>query len=251
MCLLSSCLRLWWAAATECQGLLALTAQAPAPSTDTLLQSFRWRSIGPANIGGRIDEIAVVERDTRIIFKGFATGGLFRSTNNGITWQQVFDTHETSSVGSVAVSQSNPDIVWVATGEANNRQSSSFGDGVYKSVDGGLTFRHMGLRETETVNRLVIHPTNPDIVWVAAGGGLFAPGPDRGIYKTTDGGATWRKVAYVDEDTGFTEIVVNLSDPDILFAASYQRRRTPGDSWGAAPGAASGSPWTGGRRGSA
>jgi photosystem II stability/assembly factor-like uncharacterized protein len=210
-------------------GTAALMAQTSTPSTDALLQSFRWRSIGPANIGGRIDEIAVVERDTRIIFKGFATGGLFRSTNNGITWEAVFDTHGTSSVGSVAVSQSDPDIVWVATGEANNRQSSSFGDGVYKSTDGGRTFRHMGLRETETVNRLIIHPTNPDIVWVAAGGRLFAPSPDRGIYKTTDGGATWRQVAYVDEDTGFTEIVVNLSDPDILFAASYQRRRT---SWG-------------------
>jgi photosystem II stability/assembly factor-like uncharacterized protein len=214
---------------TLARGSAGMPGQEAIPATDALLQGFRWRSIGPANIGGRIDEIAVVEQDTRIIFKGFATGGLFRTTNNGVTWEQVFEGHGTSSIGSVAVSQSNPDIVWVATGEANNRQSSSFGDGVYKSVDGGLTFRHMGLRETQSVNRLVIHPTDPDIVWVAAGGGLFAPSPDRGIFKTTDGGASWRKVAYVDEDTGFTEIVVNHSNPDILFAASYQRRRT---SWG-------------------
>jgi photosystem II stability/assembly factor-like uncharacterized protein len=200
---------------------------------DPLLRTFQWRSIGPANIGGRIDEIAVVERDTRIIYKGFATGGLFRTVNNGITWEPVFDTYGTASVGAVAVSQANPDIVWVATGEANNRQSSSFGDGVYKSTDGGRTFTHMGLRETESVNRIVIHPTNPDVVFVAAGGRLFAPNPERGIYKTTDGGRTWRRVGYVDDDTGFTELVINLSNPDILFAASYQRRRLP---WGFAGG---------------
>src|SRR5688500_8937110 len=130
-----------------------------------------------------------------------------------------------STIGHNAIHPTNPDIVYVGTGEANNRQSSSFGDGMYKTTDGGKTFTHIGLRETQTIARVVIDPKNPDIVYVAALGHLFGPNPDRGIYKTTDGGRTWVKVKYVDENTGFTDLAIDASNSNVLYAASYQRRR--------------------------
>ena len=166
-------------------------------ATDPLLRGFRWRSIGPAGQGGRVDDIAVSEQDPRIIYVGFATGGLWKSVNNGVTFQPIFDTFPVSSVADVALAPSNHDIVYVGTGEANNRQSSSFGAGVYKSTDGGKTFNEIGLRETQSISRIVVHPTNPDIVWVAANGQLFGANPERGVFKSTDGGRTFRKVLFV------------------------------------------------------
>jgi len=191
-----------------------------------LLQGFRWRSIGPVGQGGRVDDIAVQAGNPKTYFVGFATGGLWKTTNNGTTFRPVFDTYGTHSVGAVAIAPSDPDVVYVGTGEANNRQSSSFGDGVYKSTDGGETFTHVGLRETQSIARLIVHPDDPDTVWLAANGHLFGANPERGVYKSSDGGATWRKVLYVDEDTGATDLVMRPGDPDVLFAATYQRRRT-------------------------
>jgi hypothetical protein len=136
-------------------------------SQDPMLKRFVWRGIGPASMGGRIDDFAVVESNPYIIYVGFATGGVWKSINNGTTWQPIFDIYSTSSIGDIAVAQSNPDIVWVGTGEANNRQSSSFGDGVYKSIDGGKTFKHMGLRESQSIPRIVIDPKDPNTVYVA------------------------------------------------------------------------------------
>ncbi len=206
------------------------------PASNPLFRGLRWREIGPITMGGRVDEIAVVESDPRVFYVGFATGGLWKTVNAGTTFHPVFDSYGTSSIGSVAVSQSNPELVWVGTGEANNRQSSSFGDGVYRSTDGGETFTHVGLRETESIHRVILHPTDPDIVYVAAVGHLFEPNRERGVFRTTDGGRTWEHVLFVDEDTGATDLVMHPEDPDVLFAATYQRRRTRWGFNGGGPG---------------
>src|SRR3954467_3883148 len=155
-------------------------------------------------MGGRIDDIAVVEKNPYIIYIGFATGGVWKSVNNGTTFTPIFDTYSTASIGDIAISQSDPNIVWVGTGEANNRQSASFGDGIYKSTDAGKTFAKMGLQDSQTIARIVIDPKDPNIVYVAVLGHLFGPNKERGIYKTTDGGKTWQNVKFIDQDTGFT-----------------------------------------------
>jgi photosystem II stability/assembly factor-like uncharacterized protein len=198
-------------------------------SEDPLLRRFVWRSIGPASMGGRIDDIAVVESNPYVMYVGFATGGLWKTLNNGTTFQPIFDTYSNASIGDIAIAPSNPDIVWVGTGEANNRQSSTYGDGIYKSTDAGKTFTHMGLRDSQTIARIVIDPKDPNIVYVAVLGHLFGPNKDRGIFKTTDGGKTWNNVKFIDEDTGFTDLVMDPADTKTLYAASYQRRRT---AWG-------------------
>ncbi len=198
-------------------------------STDPMLKRFVWRGIGPASMGGRIDDIAVVESNPYIYYVGFATGGVWKTVNNGTTFQSVFDTYSTASIGDIAIAPSNPDIVWVGTGEANNRQSSSFGDGIYKSNDAGKTFTKMGLENTQTIARIVIDPKDANIVYAAVLGHLFGPNKDRGVYKTTDGGKTWNNVKFIDEDTGFADLVMDATDSKTLYAASYQRRRT---SWG-------------------
>jgi hypothetical protein len=195
-------------------------------SANPLLSSFRFRSIGPASMGGRIDDIAVSESDPNIIYIGYAVGGVFKSENNGVTFEPVFQNYGTASIGDIAIHPTNPNIVYVGTGEPNNRQTTSFGDGIYKTTDGGKTFTNMGLKETQTIARIVIDPKNPETVYVASPGHLFGPNPDRGIYKTTSGGKTWSKIKYIDEDTGFTDIALDPSNPNIIYAASYQRRRS-------------------------
>ncbi len=224
----------------------AILAQAPPQppvlpppvnqTDDPILKPFVWRSIGPANMGGRVDDIAVVESNPSIIYIGFATGGLWKSTNNGTTWTSLFEKYPVSSIGDIAIATSNPDVLYVGTGEPNNRQSSSFGAGVYKSIDAGKTFEYVGLKETQSIARIVVHPKNPDIAYVAAVGHLFGPNQERGVFKTTDGGKTWTNTKFVDENTGFTDIVMDPSNPNVLIAASYQRRRTPWGFNGGGPG---------------
>ncbi len=194
-------------------------------SDDPVLRAFSWRSVGPFGQGGRVDDLAVHPWNPHTYFVGFATGGLWKTTNNGTTFRPVFDSYGTHSVGDIAISPADPDIVWVGTGEPNNRQSSSFGDGIYLSADGGETFTHMGLRATQTISRVIAHPTDAGVAWVAANGHLFGANPERGVFKTVDRGRTWNHVLRVDDDTGATDLVLT-SDPDILFAATYQRRRT-------------------------
>ena len=176
-----------------------------------------------------MSNIAAVETNPTSFISGFATGGVWKSTNNGTTFQPIFETYSTASIGDIAIAPSDPNIVWVGTGEANNRQSSSFGDGIYKSTDAGKTFKKMGLEDSQTIARIVIDPKDPNVVYVAVLGHLFGPNKERGIYKTVDGGKTWTNVKFIDEDTGFTDLVIDHSDPKTLYAASYQRRRT---SWG-------------------
>ena len=207
-------------------------------SSNPLLANFRFRSIGPASMGGRIDDIAVYEKDPRIIWVGYAVGGVFKSVNAGTSFVPVFETYGSASIGDIAVDQTNPNVVWIGTGEPNNRQTSSFGDGIYKTTDGGKTFENMGLRETQTIARIVIDPKHSDVVYVASPGHLFGPNPERGIYKTTDGGKTWAKIKYIDENTGFTDLAIDPSNSNILYAASYQRRRTGCCFNGGGPGSA-------------
>ena len=192
---------------------------------DPVLAPFRFRSIGPASMGGRIDDVEAAPSDPSIIYIGYAVGGLWKSANNGTTWTPVFDTYATASIGDLAIHPTNPNIVYVGTGEANNRQTSSFGDGMYKTTDGGRTFQHIGLRETQTIAKVIIDYKSPDTIYVAALGHLFGPNPDRGLYKTTDGGRNWNQVKFIDDDTGFTDLAIDPSNSSILYAASYQRRR--------------------------
>ncbi|RMF41197.1 MAG: PDZ domain-containing protein, partial [Planctomycetota bacterium] len=186
---------------------------------------FRWRSIGPANMGGRITSLAVYEADPNTWWAATASGGLLKTTNNGITFEHQFDRQATVSIGDVQVCQSDPNIVWVGTGEANPRNSVSWGDGVYKSTDGGKTWKNMGLRKIFQTGRIAIHPTNPDIVFVGALGRLWGSNPERGLYKTTDGGKSWKRVLFVDEQTGVIDVQINPADPSIVLAATYVRRR--------------------------
>ncbi|HEY2013052.1 MAG TPA: hypothetical protein VGH38_06090 [Bryobacteraceae bacterium] len=213
----------------------ALGLTQAAPKAD-LLKALKFREIGPANMGGRIDDFAVVESNTNIVYAATASGGVWKSVNSGISWKPVFDDQPVSSIGDVTVSQSEPDVVWVGTGEANNRQSSSWGNGVYKSADGGKSWTHMGLRDTWHIPRIVIHPATANVVYVAAQGKLWGPNEERGVFKTTDGGKTWSKVLYINPDTGVTDLVMDPMNPDTLYAAAYQRRRTAFGFNGGGPG---------------
>ena len=195
-------------------------------STDPLLKSFRFRNIGPASMGGRLHDIEVSESNPSVIYLGYAVGGIWKSENNGTSFTPVFDTYEVASFGDLAIHPTNPNIVYAGTGESNNRQTSSFGGGMYKTIDGGKTWQLQGLRETQSIARVVIDPKNPETVYAAVVGPLFGPSEERGIYKTTNGGGTWTKIKYIDENTGFTDIAIDRSNPNVLYAASYQRRRT-------------------------
>jgi photosystem II stability/assembly factor-like uncharacterized protein len=197
------------------------------------LNGFSWRSIGPAATGGRISDIAVarpVAGRPAELYVGTASGGIFKSTNEGVSWFPVFDrTGGMMSIGALAVAPSSPAIVWAGSGEANNRQSSSWGDGVYRSADGGVTWQRAGLADTRHIGRIAIHPTDPNVVYVAAVGHLWGPNDERGVFKTVDGGATWKKVLYRDPNTGANDIAMDPRDPNLLYAAMYQRQRK---AWG-------------------
>ena len=187
-------------------------------------------------MSGRIADLAVYEANPAIFYVGTAHGGVWKTTNDGTTFEAQFQDQGLISIGDVTVSQSNPDLVWVGTGESNNRQSTSWGDGVYKSTDGGKTYTNMGLKTSRFINRIVIDPRNNDVVFVAATGSLWGPGGERGIYKTTDGGKTWKQTLKVDDDTGANDLVMDATNNQVLYASMYQRRRTPCCMNGGGPG---------------
>jgi len=198
--------------------------QAPQLTSD-MLGGLRLRSIGPALMSGRFVDIEGIASDPFMFYVASATGGVFRTRNNGVTWEAVFENEATHSVGDIAVFQPNPDIIWVGTGERANRQSSGWGDGVYKSTDAGATWTNVGLRDSLHIGRIVTHPSDPDTVWVAAAGHLWGPNEERGLYKTSDGGRTWERLLYIDENTGVIDVAIHPSDTDTIWAAAYQRQR--------------------------
>ncbi len=209
------------------EGLVGVARQGapPAPAAGPF-DSLHFRPIGPASMSGRISDIAAYEANPAVFYVGTAHGGVWKTTNAGTTFTAQLQDQGLLSIGAVAVSQSNPDLVWAGTGESNNRQSTSWGDGVYKSTDGGKTYTNVGLRTSRAINRIVIDPRNTEIVFVAATGSLFGPGGERGVFKTTDGGRTWRQVLKVDDDTGANDLVMDAANNQVLYASTYQRRRT-------------------------
>jgi len=211
-------------------GLSLVTGRAeqtpPASTSDTPFDALHFRSIGPASMSGRIADLAVYDANPSIYYVGTAHGGVWKTTNNGTTFEAQLQDQGSLSIGDVTISQSNPDLVWVGTGESNNRQSTSWGDGVYKSTDGGRTYTNVGLRMSRHINRIVIDARNTDVVFVAATGSLWGAGGERGVYKTSDGGKTWKQVLMVDDDTGANDLVMDPSNSQILYASTYQRRRT-------------------------
>ena len=192
-------------------------------------QALEWREIGPTVMSGRISDIAVVESDPSTFYVGTATGGIWKTINAGVTFEPLFDQEETSSVGDVTVAPSNPNVIWAGTGEPQNRQSSPWGNGVYRSTDAGGSWVHLGLENTHHISRIQVHPSDPEIAYVAAVGHLWGPNEERGIYKTKNGGEDWEKILFIDEYTGGIDLVMDPNDPNTLFAAMYQRQRR---AWG-------------------
>jgi photosystem II stability/assembly factor-like uncharacterized protein len=195
------------------------------PVSSSTFSSLKFRAIGPAFTSGRVADIAVNPKNFSEYYIGVAAGGVWKTTNNGTTWQSIFDNYGSWSVGPVVVDPNNPLTVWVGTGEYNSQRAIGYGDGVYKSIDGGGSFKNMGLGKSEHIGRIRIDPRNSDVVYVSCQGPLWGPGGDRGLFKTTDGGATWNEILHISENTGISDVEMDPSNPDILYVTAYQRRR--------------------------
>src|SRR5579864_100185 len=233
----------------------ALTAGAAVPARGAtpggfdpdLLAGLRARSIGPAAMSGRVTVIEGVAADPRTLYVGAASGGVWKSVNAGLTWEPIFDDQPVASIGAIAVFQKSPEVVWVGTGEGNVRNSAAGGNGVYRSLDGGKTWTHLGLEATERIARIVLHPTDPDVAWVAALGREWGENPERGVYQTEDGGKTWKKLLYVDARTGAADLAIDPSNPRKLLAAMWQYRRWPWSFESGGPGSGLYASYDGGR----
>src|SRR5436305_1144770 len=193
--------------------------------TASTFAGLEFRNIGPAVVGGRIVDVAVDPRTPTTWYVAAASGGVWKTTNAGITWTPIFEGQGSFSIGCLAIDPKNPLVVWVGSGENNSQRSVSYGDGVYKSVDGGKTWENVGLKKSEHIGKILIDPRDSNVVYVAAQGPLWAPGGDRGLYKTTDGGKTWTQSLKISENTGVTDVILDPTNPDTLYASSYQRRR--------------------------
>ncbi len=208
--------------------LLALPAILGAQQVDMdQLKGLTPRNIGPAGMSGRITAIDVDLSNPDIIYAGAASGGVWKSTSGGINWEPVFDDQPVQSIGAIAVTQSSPDIIWVGTGEGNPRNSQNSGAGIFRSLDGGRSWELMGLENTKTIHRIIVHRDNPNVVFAGAQGSAWGPNPERGVFKTTDGGQSWRKVLYIDDSTGLADLVVDPSNPNKLIAAMWTFGRKP------------------------
>ena len=200
--------------------------QAKSP-IESAFSRLEWRSIGPANMGGRVADVEGIPGDPNIVYVATASGGLWKTTNGGVTWKPILERQGTISIGDIALAPSNPDVVWVGTGESNVRNSVSFGDGVYKSTDGGKTWQHMGLKDSERISAIVISPQNPEVVYVGALGHAFGPNEERGVFMTTDGGKTWTKTLYIDNQHGVADLEIDPTNPNILYAGMWSFERKP------------------------
>ncbi len=207
---------------------VCLAAKVAAQSPDSAtLASFKWRSIGPVNMAGRITDVEGDPKNPKTFYIAGAAGGIWKTVNAGTTWQPIWDHAPIASMGDIALAPSDPKTIWAGTGEQNSRNSVTPGYGVYKSVDGGTTWASMGLEKTQHIGRIVVHPTNPNIVYVAALGAQWASNPERGLYKTIDGGKTWTMSKFISDKAGFVDLVMDPRDPNTLYAAAWERVRKP------------------------
>ena len=206
---------------------LALVPQAFAQDPGAAFSSMSARSIGPAGMSGRVTAIEGLESQPNSYYVGTATGGMWWTEDDGLTFKALWDDQPVPSIGAIAVFQASPEVVWVGSGEANPRNSASVGNGVYRSLDGGQSWSHLGLEKTEKISRILVHPSDPDTCWVAAMGTSWGENPERGVFKTTDGGQSWKKVLYVDERTGAADLVLDPGNPNKLIVAMWDHRRWP------------------------
>jgi len=221
-----------------CFGALALPAQDEdeALFSDAAFSGLELRGIGPAFTSGRIADIAIHPEDDNVWYVAVGSGGVWKTSNAGVTWAPIFDDQPSYSTGCVTIDPNNPSIIWVGTGENVGGRHVGYGDGVYKSTDGGETWKNMGLKESRHLSKVVVHPENSDVVWVAAQGPLWNKGGERGVYKSVDGGQTWKKTLGDEEWTGVTDLVMDPRDPDVLYAATWQRHRNVAAYMGTGPG---------------
>ena len=194
---------------------------------DDLVDAFKWRSIGPANTSGRVTDVEGIPFPSKTFYVATGASGLWKTTNNGTTFKSIWTEERVVAMGDVAIAPSDTNQVWVGTGEEDSRNSISAGGGIFKSNDGGETWELMGLEETQVIGRIVVHPTNPDIVYVAAVGHVWDSNPERGLYRTRDGGVTWELVKFISDSAGFVDVILHPEDPNVIFAASWQRVRGP------------------------
>src|SRR5258706_7978742 len=192
----------------------------------TVYSALRWRLIGPFR-GGRVNGVSGVSGQPNTFYFGSVGGGVWKTTNAGRTWFPIFDSQPIASIGAVAVAPSRPDVVYVGTGEADMRSQISYGDGMYKSTDAGKTWTHIGLEPTRQIGKVIVHPTDPNVVYVAALGHVYGANPDRGVYRTRDGGATWQKVLFKGNDVGAIDLAFDPGDPQTIYASLWNTRRPP------------------------
>ena len=190
------------------------------------LNAFKFRNVGPAFLSGRIADIAIHPNNENIWYVAVGSGGVWMTDNAGTTWKPLFDSQPVYSIGSIAIDPSNPNVIWVGTGENVGGRHVGYGDGVYKSMDGGKSWKNMGLKKSEHISEIIVHPDNSDVVYVASQGPLWSSGGDRGLFKTQDGGKTWNKVLGGSEWTGVTDIMMDSRYPNIIYAATWDRHRT-------------------------
>ncbi len=208
---------------------------------DSLFQAstfagLKFRNLGPAFMSGRIADVAIHPENDNIWYIAVGSGGVWRTENAGTTWKPLFDSQKSYSIGCVTIDPNNPHVIWVGTGENIGGRHVGYGDGIYRSNDGGGSWKNMGLKESQHISKIIVHPANPDILWVAAQGPLWNKGDERGLYKTTDGGKTWKKTLGDDEWIGVTDIVIDPRNPDWLYAATWQRHRTVANYMSGGPG---------------
>ena len=204
----------------------------------SLFHGLKPRNIGPSGMSGRVTTIDVELSNPKHILIGAAAGGIWESFNGGFTWKPIFENEKTASIGSIAIYQKNPAIIYVGTGEGNPRNSQNSGWGMYKSIDGGKSWQHLGLENTRQIHRVIVHPDNPDVVWAGVSGATWGDSEDRGVYKTTDGGKSWEKILYVNQNTGIADLVIDPQNPNKLIAAMWEHKRTAWNFHSGGPGSA-------------
>src|SRR5438874_13560413 len=219
--------------AQEAPSPSATSSPSPSPMLlgEALFKNLKARSIGPAVMGGRVSVIAIDPRNPFVFYVGLAHGGVFKTNDNGVSFDPIFDKQPALSIGAIAIAPSDSDVIWVGTGEANDRNSSGWGNGVYRSNDGGENWQNIGLKDSRAIGRIIVHPSKPEVAYVAASGHLWADGGERGLFKTTDAGKTWKLILQApaphNARTGCSDVVFDPTNPEIVYAALYARQRTP------------------------